>query len=133
MSRATETALREYNRAVKRKIFNLPINITSSEDAVHVKFVRKNHNIEHEAFDGRVNIKEKGDVLAHATLPPYREICFDADNQWTVDLYLSVLLHELGHILGQHHPNDSTIDSIMNKPIGKKKLTNYDVDKLLIK
>lgn len=59
-----------------------------------IGFERKNHKLDHDQFD------DEGPIYAHATLPPYREICLDSDNNWNDKFIRGILKHELGHILG---------------------------------
>lgn len=89
-------------------------------DTVKIQFVAKKHNV-HESFDG------KGSVLAHATLPPFKTLCLDAEESWNKDVLISVLLHEFGHILGLRHPDNMTVSSIMNNPMGMFYYQKYDL------
>ncbi|CAH2100765.1 unnamed protein product [Euphydryas editha] len=66
------------------------------------------------AFDGP-SIPRVPNILAHSALPPHKHICYDLENTWSVELLLSVTLHELGHCLGllDVSSNDRRVPSIM--------------------
>lgn len=113
------------------------------ESTIVIKFVRGRHTGElgcprvtkifsheetdpHEAFDG------PGNILAHATLPPYKCVCFDLDDTWDGNLFCSALLHELGHILGLLHPVEMPGSffpptSIMHDPSDMYELQDFDL------
>lgn len=58
------------------------------------------HLPNHEPFDG------PGHVMAHATLPPHKQLCIDSSETWSPQKLYSTVLHELGHILGLLHSSD---------------------------
>uniref|UniRef100_A0A0R3S274 ZnMc domain-containing protein n=1 Tax=Elaeophora elaphi TaxID=1147741 RepID=A0A0R3S274_9BILA len=107
---------------------------------IKIDFVRGEHGDGY-SFDG------PGKILAHALLPPYGLIHFDADEKWaalivtelsrydTIDL-LPTAIHEIGHVLGLEHSWEK--GSIMspvyhyqsidvNGEYVKPKLTNFDI------
>lgn len=105
-----QLACKRFNNMINYKVFNLDI----VEEDFHT-YIPKNRDLQiftvkyahlnHEAFDG------KGCILAHATLPPFRILCFDASETWSYIKFYCTFLHELGHILGLMHSKYK--DSIM--------------------
>lgn len=82
------------------------MNPTNKKNEIILSFAGDdNHTKQHDNFDG------EGSVLAHATMPPNKEICFDVSEKWNEDFFINVLIHELGHVLGLSHVSDE--DSIM--------------------
>ncbi|KAF2308624.1 hypothetical protein GH714_011473 [Hevea brasiliensis] len=84
------------------------------------------------AFDGR---KAIGNLLAHAFYPQDGKFHYDADDDWSsnpnknqFDLE-SVAVHEIGHLLGLEHSQDSNAIMYANIPPGtiKRKLTQDDI------
>ncbi|KAL4633763.1 hypothetical protein ACB092_04G145600, partial [Castanea dentata] len=84
-----------------------------------------------QAFD------KPGNVLAHAAPPTIGKMHFDADENWSIDNpnvdqldLVSVLTHEIGHILGlQHSTNvDAIMYPFMNRGMTKRELTDDDID-----
>ncbi|CAH2100772.1 unnamed protein product [Euphydryas editha] len=63
-------------------------------------------------FDGP-SVPRVPNILAHSALPPDKHICYDLENTWSVELLLSVTLHELGHCLGLLDVKDRRVASIM--------------------
>lgn len=72
-----------------------------TEKSMCVNVVSYVHEEYHESFDG------PGQVLAHATLPPFKILCIDFSETWTADLLYCTILHEIGHILGLIHNSDA--------------------------
>lgn len=72
-----------------------------TEKSMCVNVVSYVHEEYHESFDG------PGQVLAHATLPPFKILCIDFSETWTADLLYCTVLHEMGHILGLIHNSDA--------------------------
>lgn len=94
------------NKVLNFKVFNLPIitikdpnNFKRTKRDLVIYTVKYEH-LNHEPFDG------KGCILAHATLPPGKELCMDASEDWTELKLKCTFLHELGHILGLGHSLD---------------------------
>ncbi|CAJ0575616.1 unnamed protein product, partial [Mesorhabditis spiculigera] len=103
-----------------------------SDPNIKIKFARGAHQ-DNNAFDG------PGNVLGHAFGPEFGGLHFDDDEEWAdfsvmirdsdVD-FLSVAIHEIGHVLGIGHIRDSS--AIMHpwydEPTDDRK--NYVVPKL---
>lgn len=74
--------------------------------------------------------------LTHADIMlNYRDNSFSTDPQFGEYDLQSVILHELGHFIGQKHQFDWTIDSIMQPYLDdrekKRSISQYDVDSIL--
>jgi predicted Zn-dependent protease len=105
---AIQNAARTLNQQLNFIFFETTVLTSDSEQIkkpplskiVNVQIVENNHNKNHQAFDG------PGNILAHATLPPYKDLCIDSSEQWTYDKLYFTLLHEMGHLLGLFHSKD---------------------------
>lgn len=102
----------------------------NSGNVIAVEFASGRHGRVHghDPFDGA------GNVQAHASLPPYKFICFDGDDAWDDYKFKNMLIHELGHILGLldlYQYNNSSLLSIMNNPAHTKgRLSRFDIRNL---
>ncbi|KAJ9135088.1 hypothetical protein P3X46_032307 [Hevea brasiliensis] len=104
---------------------------TGSRADIVIGFYRGDHG-DGNAFDGR---KAIGNLLAHAFYPQDGKFHYDADDDWSsnpnknkFDLE-SVAVHEIGHLLGLEHSQDSNAIMYANIPPGtfKRKLTQDDI------
>ncbi|XP_002934977.4 matrix metalloproteinase-18 [Xenopus tropicalis] len=71
---------------------------------IEISFVSRDHN-DHHPFDG------PSGILAHAFAPKNGQLHFDNDEKWTNGSHgenlFNVATHEIGHLLGLYHSNDS--------------------------
>ncbi|KAJ9135238.1 hypothetical protein P3X46_032446 [Hevea brasiliensis] len=103
---------------------------TGSKADIVIGFYRRDHG-DGLAFDGPL-----GTVLAHAFYPQDGRFHYDADKDWSNNPNMnqfdleSVAAHEIGHLLGLAHSQDSNAIMYSIIPIGtiKRKLTQDDID-----
>ncbi|KAJ9135241.1 hypothetical protein P3X46_032449 [Hevea brasiliensis] len=103
---------------------------TGSNADIVIGFYRGDHG-DGDAFDGPL-----GKVLAHAFYPQDGRFHYDADEDWSNNPNMnqfdleSVAAHEIGHLLGLAHSQDSNAIMYSIIPIGtiKRELTQDDID-----
>ncbi len=106
--KASLEVITHFNKITKFKFFKEPEPLTTTtvlnKSSTVIKFHDESESCGY-PFDGR------GNVLAHADLPPGLKICFDISESWTPKMLTYTLYHELMHHLGLRH--SITKDSIM--------------------
>ncbi|KAL3984705.1 Matrixin family protein [Acanthocheilonema viteae] len=142
---------KQLSRKVVRNVMKIAFEVWSTVTELNFTEVPWNGNIKIDFFRGEhgdgYSFDGPGKILAHALLPPYGFIHFDADEEWaamivtelsrydTIDL-LPTAIHEIGHVLGLEHSSEKgsimspiyryqTIDE--NGAYVKPKLTNFDI------
>ncbi|CAG9537334.1 unnamed protein product [Cercopithifilaria johnstoni] len=142
---------KQLSRKIVRDVMKIAFEVWSTVTKLNFIEVPQNGNIKIDFVSGEhgdgCSFDGPGKILAHALLPPYGLIHFDADEKWAaliinelsrydkIDL-LPAAIHEIGHILGLEHSLEK--DSIMlpvyhyqsidsNGNYVKPKLTNFDI------
>lgn len=132
----TDSVKSLFSRAFDRwsAVIPMTFNQTTSYSGADIKIgiFRGDHG-DGTPFDG------KGGVLGHAFAPPDGRFHLDEDEEWAIDGrnlnatsfdMETVVMHEIGHVLGLAHSSVAAAVMYPTVPMGKKKveLDNDDID-----